>query len=83
MHFHGFVEQEELLDSLAASHICLGVFGTTKQSNYTIQNKVWEGLALGGRSFRAIQPLCARRLCRANTSGWCRARTRRRWRRRS
>jgi glycosyltransferase involved in cell wall biosynthesis len=45
--FHGYVEQEELLDSLAASHICLGVFGTTKQSNYTIQNKVWEGLALG------------------------------------
>ncbi len=44
--FHGYVEQEELLDSLSASHICLGVFGTTKQSNYTIQNKVWEGLAL-------------------------------------
>ena len=45
--FHGFVNQEELLDSLACSHICLGVFGMTKQSHFTIQNKVWEGLAMG------------------------------------
>lgn len=45
--FRGFVGREELLDGLAQSHICLGVFGTTKQSNYTIQNKVWEGLAMG------------------------------------
>jgi len=45
--FHGFVSQDELLDNLARSHICLGVFGETKQSHYTIQNKVWEGLAMG------------------------------------
>lgn len=45
--FHGFVSQEALLDSLARSHICLGVFGETKQSHFTIQNKVWEGLAMG------------------------------------
>ncbi len=45
--FHGFVSQEELLDSLAGSHICLGVFGETKQSHFTIQNKVWEGMAMG------------------------------------
>ncbi len=45
--FHGFVSQEELLDNLARSHICLGVFGETKQSHFTIQNKVWEGLAMG------------------------------------
>lgn len=45
--FHGFVSQEELLDSLACSHICMGVFGETKQSHYTIQNKVWEGMAMG------------------------------------
>ena len=45
--FHGFVSQEELLDNLARSHICLGVFGMTKQSHFTIQNKVWEGLAIG------------------------------------
>lgn len=45
--FHGYVSQEELLDNLARSHVCLGVFGQTKQSHYTIQNKVWEGLAMG------------------------------------
>jgi glycosyltransferase involved in cell wall biosynthesis len=45
--FHGFVDREELLDGLARAHVCLGVFGTTLQSHYTIQNKVWEGLAMG------------------------------------
>ncbi len=47
VHFHGFVSRDELLDGIAQSHVCLGVFGTTKQSNFTIQNKVWEGLAMG------------------------------------
>jgi glycosyltransferase involved in cell wall biosynthesis len=44
--FHGFVDRQELLDSIAASHVSLGVFGQTKQSYYTIQNKIWEGLAM-------------------------------------
>ena len=44
--FHGFVDRDELLDSIARSHISLGVFGTTRQSHYTIQNKIWEGLAM-------------------------------------
>ncbi len=45
--FHGFVDEEVLLDGLAAAHICLGVFGTTRQALFTVQNKVWEGLAMG------------------------------------
>ncbi|MBK7176153.1 MAG: glycosyltransferase [Chloroflexi bacterium] len=45
--FHGFVSRDELLDGLAMAHVCLGVFGETRQSHYTIQNKVWEGLAMG------------------------------------
>ncbi|MBE2220672.1 MAG: glycosyltransferase family 4 protein [Anaerolineae bacterium] len=45
--FHGFVSRDELLDGLARSHVCLGVFGETLQSHYTIQNKIWEGLAMG------------------------------------
>lgn len=44
--FHGFVSQEALLNAIAGSHVSLGVFGMTKQSHYTIQNKVWEGLAM-------------------------------------
>lgn len=45
--FHGFVGQDELLDSLTQAHVCLGVFGTTRQAQFTVQNKVWEGLAMG------------------------------------
>ena len=45
--FHGFIEQDDLLDNLAQAHVCLGVFGTTRQANFTVQNKVWEGLAMG------------------------------------
>ena len=45
--FHGFVSQDELLDGLAMAHVCLGVFGTTRQAHFTVQNKVWEGLAMG------------------------------------
>jgi glycosyltransferase involved in cell wall biosynthesis len=45
--FHGFVGQDELLDGLAAAHVCLGVFGLTRQAQFTVQNKVWEGLAMG------------------------------------
>jgi glycosyltransferase involved in cell wall biosynthesis len=45
--FHGFVSQDELLDSLAQAHVCLGVFGTTRQAQFTVQNKVWEGMAMG------------------------------------
>ncbi len=44
--FHGFVARETLLDGLARTHLCLGVFGTTLQSNYTVQNKIYEGLAM-------------------------------------
>lgn len=44
--FHGFVDRDELLDAIARSHISLGVFGMTKQSHYTIQNKIWEGMAM-------------------------------------
>lgn len=45
--FHGFVDEDELLDGLAGAHVCLGVFGTTRQAQFTVQNKVWEGLAMG------------------------------------
>lgn len=44
--FYGFVSRDELLDGLARSHVIMGVFGTTQQSNFTIQNKVYEGLAM-------------------------------------
>lgn len=45
--FHGYISQEELLHNLAQAHVCMGVFGTTRQANFTVQNKVWEGMAMG------------------------------------
>jgi glycosyltransferase involved in cell wall biosynthesis len=44
--FHGLVAQERLPDVLARSHLVLGVFGTTPQALMTVQNKIWEGLAM-------------------------------------
>jgi glycosyltransferase involved in cell wall biosynthesis len=46
VHFHGWVDKETLPQHIASSHICLGVFGTTKQARCTIQNKIWEGMMM-------------------------------------
>lgn len=44
--FQGHVAQETLPDALARSHLVLGVIGTTPQALMTVQNKIWEGLAM-------------------------------------
>lgn len=44
--FLGWIDKEKLPDEIARSHLCLGVFGTTKQSRCTIQNKIWEGMMM-------------------------------------
>lgn len=46
VHFRGWIDKEDLPDEIAKSHVCLGVFGTTKQSRCTIQNKIWEGMMM-------------------------------------
>jgi glycosyltransferase involved in cell wall biosynthesis len=45
--FTGWLDREELLLHLADADVCLGVFGTTPQSLMTVQNKIYEGLAMG------------------------------------
>jgi glycosyltransferase involved in cell wall biosynthesis len=45
--FVDWVDRHELPHRLADADVCLGVFGTTEQSRRTIQNKIYEGLALG------------------------------------
>jgi len=44
--FVDWVNQAELVRHVARSAICLGAFGTTPQSLMTIQNKIYEGLAM-------------------------------------
>jgi glycosyltransferase involved in cell wall biosynthesis len=46
VHFCGWLDKEQLPDKIAASHLVLGVFGTTKQARCTIQNKIWEGMIM-------------------------------------
>lgn len=46
VHFVEWVPKEELVAHIASADICLGVFGTTRQSLCTIQNKIYECLAM-------------------------------------
>jgi glycosyltransferase involved in cell wall biosynthesis len=46
VHFHGWIDKDKLPREIAASHVCLGVFGMTKQSLITIQNKIWESMMM-------------------------------------
>lgn len=41
-----WLEKEELIRRIMAADVCLGAFGTTPQSQMTIQNKIYEGLAM-------------------------------------
>lgn len=44
--FTEWIPKEELAAYIASTDICLGVFGTTRQSLCTIQNKIYECLAM-------------------------------------
>jgi len=46
VHFAGWVDKEALPALAASADVCLGVFGTTPQSMMTVQNKIYEGLAM-------------------------------------
>jgi glycosyltransferase involved in cell wall biosynthesis len=41
-----WLEQPELVRKIAESDVCLGAFGTTPQSMMTVQNKIYEALAM-------------------------------------
>lgn len=44
--FADWMDQDRLLGRIESAHLCLGVFGTTPQSLMTVQNKIYEGLAM-------------------------------------
>lgn len=44
--FVEWLEKAELVKRVAQADICLGAFGTTPQSLMTVQNKIYEGLAM-------------------------------------
>ena len=45
--FVEWVDKHDLPRKIATADVCLGVFGTTPQSLMTVQNKIYEGLAMG------------------------------------
>lgn len=45
--FVDWVDKSELPHEIEKADVCLGVFGTTPQSRMTVQNKIYEGLAMG------------------------------------
>lgn len=45
--FIDWIDKEALPEKISRAHVILGVFGTTPQSVMTIQNKIYEGLAMG------------------------------------
>ncbi len=44
--FTEWLEKPALVERIAAADVCLGAFGTTPQSLMTVQNKIYEGLAM-------------------------------------
>ncbi len=44
--FVDWMEKPALVERIAAADVCLGAFGTTPQSLMTVQNKIYEGLAM-------------------------------------
>lgn len=45
--FVDWVDKQALPRRVAQANVCLGAFGTTPQSMMTVQNKIYEGLAMG------------------------------------
>jgi len=45
--FYDWMPQENLLDHINTTDVCLGAFGDTPQSLMTVQNKIYECMAVG------------------------------------
>ena len=46
VNFGGWLEKEALVEAIARADLCLGAFGATPQSLMTVQNKIYEGMAM-------------------------------------
>lgn len=47
VHFHNWMEQDKLVQLINAADVCMGAFGDTPQSLMTVQNKIYECMAVG------------------------------------
>ncbi len=47
VNFTEWLEKDQLINRMSQADVCLGAFGTTPQSLMTVQNKIYESIALG------------------------------------
>ena len=55
--FPGFLDPQTFADHIASADVALGVFGDTAQSMMTVQNKIYECLAMGKALITGESPL--------------------------
>jgi glycosyltransferase involved in cell wall biosynthesis len=58
--FVRWLDKQALVHKAAEADVCLGVFGTTPQSMMTVQNKIYEGLAMGKPVISGDSPVVQR-----------------------
>jgi glycosyltransferase involved in cell wall biosynthesis len=58
--FPGWIDHRLLLSQMASADVLLGVFGTTEMAKRTIQNKIYEGLAMARPVISADGPAVRR-----------------------
>ena len=56
----GWLDPDALVSRIARADVCLGVFGSTPQSLMTVQNKLYECLAMGKPVITGIGPAVSR-----------------------
>jgi glycosyltransferase involved in cell wall biosynthesis len=61
--FPGWLDQPALRRTAAEADLCLGAFGLTPQSMMTVQNKIYEGLAMGRVVVTGDSPTVREALC--------------------
>lgn len=61
--FRGWLDQAALIAEVAEVDVCLGAFGATPQSLMTVQNKVYEGLAMQRAVITGDGPAVRAALC--------------------
>jgi glycosyltransferase involved in cell wall biosynthesis len=69
--FVDWLDKEELVERIAAADVCLGVFGNTPQSLMTIQNKIYEGLAMSMPVITGDSPTVRQSLAHAENVYLC------------
>ena len=71
LHFLGRRPYEELAALMAASHVCLGIFGTSGKAQRVIPNKVFDALAAARAVITADTPAAREALTHADTAWLC------------